>query len=99
MVSRLIGIGTSCPSTLARTRCWYGRHSVKRPEIVEDISRIGVKDVGAVAVDQNAVVVVVVVGVARDVWPLVDDQDLLVGSPTASRSANTLPANPAPTMR
>ncbi len=29
MVSRLIGIGTSWPSTLARTRCSYGRHSVK----------------------------------------------------------------------
>ena len=27
-VSRLIGIGNICPSTLASTRCWYGRHSV-----------------------------------------------------------------------
>ncbi len=30
MVSRLMGMGTSCPSTLASTRCMYGRHSVKR---------------------------------------------------------------------
>ena len=30
IVSRLIGMGTFCPSTQASTRCWYERHSVKR---------------------------------------------------------------------
>ena len=27
-VSGLMGIGSSCPSTLASTRCWYERHAV-----------------------------------------------------------------------
>ena len=27
-VSRLMSFGSSCPSTLATTRCWYERHAV-----------------------------------------------------------------------
>ena len=41
-------------------------------EVVEDVARVGVEDVRPVLVDQDARFVVVVVGVAADVRPLVD---------------------------
>ncbi len=48
-------------------------------QVVEDALRVGVEDVRAVRVDQDAVVVVVVVGIAADVGAPVDEQDLLAG--------------------
>ena len=48
-------------------------------QVVEDVARVGVKDVRPVLVDQDAGLVVVVVGVAADVRALVADQDVLAG--------------------
>ena len=47
-------------------------------QVIEDLARVGVKDVRAVLVDEDAVLVVVVVGVAAD-WALVANQHLLAG--------------------
>ena len=48
-------------------------------EVVHHALCVGVEDVRAVAVDENAVGVGFVVGVAANVGTLVDDQDLLTG--------------------
>ena len=47
-------------------------------EMVEDLLRIGMEDVRPVLVNQQAGIVVAVVGVAADVRPAVDDEDALV---------------------
>ena len=52
------------------------------------------EDVRPVLVHEHAGLIVVVVGVAPDMHPLVHDQHALAG-PLASRSASTDPANPA----
>ena len=80
MVSRLIGIGTSWPSTLAQHPVLVGAPLGEPRQVLEDLARVGVEDVRPVLVDEDAVLVVVVVGVAADVRPLVDDQDLLAGA-------------------
>ena len=67
-------------------------------QVLEDVGRVGVEDVRPVGVDQDAGVVVAVVGVAADVRALVDDEHALAAQ-LASRSARTLPAKPAPTTR
>ena len=67
-------------------------------EIGRDLVRVGVEDVGPVAVDEDAVGIVLVEGVAAHMRAAVDQQHPLPG-PTASRSASTLPAKPAPTIR
>ena len=48
-------------------------------QVVEDFTSVGVEDMWSVLVDQDAVVIVVVVGVAADVRALVYDEHLLVG--------------------
>jgi hypothetical protein len=45
-------------------------------QVLEDVARVGVKDMRPIFVDQDAVVVVLVVGVAADMRTLVDDQHL-----------------------
>ena len=65
-------------------------------EIGEDLARVGVEDVRPVLVDEHAVLVVVVVGVAADVRPLVDEQDGLVqlrGQPLRQDAAGETGAN------
>lgn len=49
-------------------------------KILDDTLGVGVEDVRAVAVDEDAVGVGFVVGVAADVGALVDDQDLLASA-------------------
>jgi hypothetical protein len=56
------------------------------------------KDVRAIFMNEDARVVVAVVGIAADVRALVDDSTRWP-STLASRSARTLPAKPAPTTR
>ena len=46
-------------------------------EVLEDVAAVRVKDVRAVLVDEHARVVVVIVGIAADVVPLVDDENCL----------------------
>ena len=48
-------------------------------EVVEYLERVGVEDVRPVFVHEDAAIVVMIIGVARDVRPLVYDQHLLVG--------------------
>ena len=78
-VSRLIGIGSSWPSTQAQ-HAMLVRPPLGEPrQVLEDVARVGVEDVRPVLVDEDAGVVVVVVGVAADVRALVADQHLLAG--------------------
>ena len=64
-------------------------------QVLEDVGRIGVKDVRPVGMNQYAHVVVAVVGIAADVRTLVDDEHALaehVGEPLGedtSREAGT----------
>ena len=77
MVSRLIGIGTSWPSTWREHAVLVGPPRGELREVVQTRSAVGVEDVRPVAVDQEAVVVVLVVGVAADVRPVVDEENAL----------------------
>ena len=56
------------------------------------------KNMRAILVNQNAGLVVMIVSIAADVRTLVADQNFLF-EPAASRSASTLPAKPAPTIK
>jgi hypothetical protein len=47
-------------------------------QILEDVLRVGVEDVRPVTVNQNAGVVVVIVGIARDVRTAINDEHFLV---------------------
>ena len=46
--------------------------------MIEDLLGVGMEDVRAVLVDQQAVIVVAVVGIAADVRAAVDEEDALV---------------------
>ena len=77
-MSRLIGIGTSWPSTLGQHAVLVGPPLRELRQVLEDLLRVGVEDVRAVLVHQDAGFVVAVVGVAADVGAPVDDQHALV---------------------
>ena len=47
-------------------------------QILKDALRVGVEDVRAVLVDQNAVVVIMVIVIAADVVELINDKNLLI---------------------
>jgi hypothetical protein len=47
-------------------------------QVLEDLGTVGVEDVRPVLVHQDAVVVVVVVGVAADVIATIDEEDALL---------------------
>ena len=49
-------------------------------EVIKNLARVRVENVRAVFVDQDARLVVMVVGVARDVVAAVHDEDLLVAN-------------------
>ena len=49
-------------------------------QVIEDVARVGVEDVRPVFVDEDARLVVVVVGVARDVVAAVHDEDFFVAN-------------------
>ena len=67
-------MGTSIPSTCASTRCSYGPPAGEARQIGGDVRSVGVEDMRPVAMHENAVVVVVVEGVAADVRPSIDQQ-------------------------
>ena len=67
-------------------------------EILEYVARVRVKNMRPVFVHENAGGIGMIVRVAADVIAPVADQHRLA-EPAARRSASTLPANPAPTMR
>ena len=49
-------------------------------EVVEDLSRVRVKNMRTVFMNQNARVIVMIVSVAADVGPSIDQQDLFAGA-------------------
>ena len=49
-------------------------------EVVEDIPRVRVEDVRPILVNEDAVLVVLVVGVSADMRALVDDENLFAGT-------------------
>lgn len=69
-------------------------------KVLKNLARIGVKNVGAVFVYEDAVVVVMVVCVAADVVAgIISMIKTIFPASFASLSAMTLPANPAPTIK
>jgi hypothetical protein len=65
-----MGIGTICPSTEASTG--------EVGQVLEYVLGVGVEDVRAVLVHQDAFLVVMVVGVAGNMVALIDDKHFFV---------------------
>ena len=96
MVVRLIGIGTSWPSTIGQHAVLIGPPLGELRQVVEHALRVGVEDVRPVAMHQHAGLVEVVVGIAADVVAPVDDQHApveLAGKPLGQHAAGEAAAD------
>src|SRR5579884_291944 len=97
-VSRLMGIGSSCPSTWARTRCSYGRHAVNCERYLNTFSALVWKMCGPywwMRIPASSYVSYAL----PPMWGRRSTIRTRRPASRASRSASTLPAKPAPTTR
>ncbi len=69
----------------------------KARKIIKDFPGVGMKDMWSIPVDQYSCFVKVVKRITTNMVALVNKENLLAYS--ARRSASTLPAKPAPTIR
>ena len=77
-VSRLIGIGTSFPSTRAQNSMFVVAPLRELRKVLEHVGRVRMEDMRSILMHKDSVIVVMIVSVAANVIATVADKDALV---------------------